>query len=699
MTVIERPISDKVERLSTASARRVIEPDTDLPGHIGPGQIIPDDLLSVAGLDLDLTDEQKVQLSREEVGSITTSGVIFEAVLEAGFALQITRATDLTDPRGHVPAARGGGGDPAPADVHPHAGGPAPHRRPPARPVVAAGRPALRDRPLHPEAGAALHARAGRRGDPRPHPEEGGGAPGHRPVHQGGEPVPPPGGGPAPVLRPGRAARGVVDRRPHRPVPRPPGRPARDRRHVRHARAPRRLRDGGPARLGHLEGRQGLEAPRSSCATRPPGPCSAPSSTPVPCRPAASPAPGAPSAASTAPATPADPDAARNRNGAFGGVRSPGERWGGGGSGEADRRGGAAADGRGDRPVLVGARRATSRCWPRPACSACTGRDRTAVRARRPPRCGPCSGCSAAPAASRPSCGPSTRARSRCWPTRRTRPCATTGCPASAGATWSAVPPSPTCAGPGRPRSWPRPTATAGGSTARRRGPARGVGPACTRSPPSPSDGDVLWCLVDGKEQRGLSVSDPLALAVLQATTTVRMRFDAFGVREERVLLQLPPDLWWSIDDVTATRLNPAVLGVVDTALALLREAEGTGGLAEDVAEVLANELGLVRRARRGAGRQRRGRHGRPGRAGPKPVVGPRPRAAGHRRPPGDVRGRRASSSATRRSGSCGRPPSTPCRPRRRPAATPRCGGCSSPPHRRWRPPAERAPGGGAGPQ
>jgi alkylation response protein AidB-like acyl-CoA dehydrogenase len=105
------------------------------------------------------------------------------------------------------------------------------------------------------------------------------------------------------------------------------------------------------------------------------------------------------------------------------------------------------------------------------------------------------------------------------------------------------------------------------------------------------SDGDVLWCLVDGKEQRGLSVSDPLALAVLQATTTVRMRFDAFGVREERVLLQLPPDLWWSIDDVTATRLNPAVLGVVDTALALLREAEGTGGLAQDVAEVLGNEL------------------------------------------------------------------------------------------------------------
>ena len=96
---VEHPVSAKIDRLSTASAKRVIEPDTDLPGHIGPGQIIPDDLLSVAGLDLDLSDEQKAKLSREEVGSITTAGVIFEAVLEAGFALQITRSQDLTDPR------------------------------------------------------------------------------------------------------------------------------------------------------------------------------------------------------------------------------------------------------------------------------------------------------------------------------------------------------------------------------------------------------------------------------------------------------------------------------------------------------------------------------------------------------------------------------------------------------------------------
>jgi hypothetical protein len=93
------PVRTKVSRLAAASANRVIEPDTDLPGHIGPGQVLPDELLSVHGLDLDLTDEQKATLSREEVAAITTAGIVFEAVLEAGFALQITRSKDLTDPR------------------------------------------------------------------------------------------------------------------------------------------------------------------------------------------------------------------------------------------------------------------------------------------------------------------------------------------------------------------------------------------------------------------------------------------------------------------------------------------------------------------------------------------------------------------------------------------------------------------------
>ncbi|MEJ7582840.1 MAG: diiron oxygenase [Acidimicrobiales bacterium] len=95
----ESPLLTKIKRLSTASAKRVIEPDEDVPGHVGPGQIIPDELLSTAGLDLELTADQRRTLSREEVGSITKAGIAFEAVLEAGFALEIAFAKDLTDPR------------------------------------------------------------------------------------------------------------------------------------------------------------------------------------------------------------------------------------------------------------------------------------------------------------------------------------------------------------------------------------------------------------------------------------------------------------------------------------------------------------------------------------------------------------------------------------------------------------------------
>lgn len=88
-----------VERLSAASLRRVIEPDVDVPGQVGPGAVLPPSLLSVAGLELDLTPEQLAALSREEVASITEAGVRFEAILMSGFALDMVSAPDLTDPR------------------------------------------------------------------------------------------------------------------------------------------------------------------------------------------------------------------------------------------------------------------------------------------------------------------------------------------------------------------------------------------------------------------------------------------------------------------------------------------------------------------------------------------------------------------------------------------------------------------------
>ena len=99
-TLLTAPEIAKVERLNTASVRRVLEPEElfDWPS-LGSGQIIPDELLSVAGLDLDLTSEQKATLSREEVASMLTIGIHFEAALMAGFSLQIANTGDVGDPR------------------------------------------------------------------------------------------------------------------------------------------------------------------------------------------------------------------------------------------------------------------------------------------------------------------------------------------------------------------------------------------------------------------------------------------------------------------------------------------------------------------------------------------------------------------------------------------------------------------------
>src|SRR5918992_4765654 len=91
---------ERVERLSPASTRRVLEPEELFDwDSLGDGQIIPDELLSTHGLDLELTPEQKARLSREEVAAMLGTGIRFEAALMAGFSLQITEAKDLADPR------------------------------------------------------------------------------------------------------------------------------------------------------------------------------------------------------------------------------------------------------------------------------------------------------------------------------------------------------------------------------------------------------------------------------------------------------------------------------------------------------------------------------------------------------------------------------------------------------------------------
>jgi hypothetical protein len=99
LTIDERTVDERVARLSAVSLRQHLEPDQVVPGELGGGQVLPDELLSIAGLDLELTSEQRTVLSREELASIVDSGIRFESVLTAGFGLELFRWPDLTDPR------------------------------------------------------------------------------------------------------------------------------------------------------------------------------------------------------------------------------------------------------------------------------------------------------------------------------------------------------------------------------------------------------------------------------------------------------------------------------------------------------------------------------------------------------------------------------------------------------------------------
>ena len=149
MTATATPldVGERVTRLSTASVRRVLEPEELFDWRsLGAGQVIGDDLLTVRGLDLDLDAATRARLSREEVAAMLQMGIRFEAILNSGFSLQIAESDLVTDPRVTYMLHEIARGDPPPARVHPprrgaRAAGAQPDRRDDDR-----ARRALRDR-------------------------------------------------------------------------------------------------------------------------------------------------------------------------------------------------------------------------------------------------------------------------------------------------------------------------------------------------------------------------------------------------------------------------------------------------------------------------------------------------------------------------------------------------------------------------
>jgi len=86
--------------------------------------------------------------------------------------------------------------------------------------------------------------------------------------------------------------------------------------------------------------------------------------------------------------------------------------------------------------------------------------------------------------------------------------------------------------------------------------------------------GSVLWVLLPAER---LEPTRPLDLAVMQATATVRLRFDGTAVGGDDVLLEMDRSLWDGLDASIGNRGNPAAQGVAIRSLALL-EATGDDG-------------------------------------------------------------------------------------------------------------------------
>ena len=92
-------VEDRIDRLSTASARRVLDPDEAVPGDFGPGQIVPDELLLTAGLDVELDAETKRKLAIEQTAAIFEGGIRLEATLIGGFGMYLAERERYDDPR------------------------------------------------------------------------------------------------------------------------------------------------------------------------------------------------------------------------------------------------------------------------------------------------------------------------------------------------------------------------------------------------------------------------------------------------------------------------------------------------------------------------------------------------------------------------------------------------------------------------
>jgi alkylation response protein AidB-like acyl-CoA dehydrogenase len=103
-------------------------------------------------------------------------------------------------------------------------------------------------------------------------------------------------------------------------------------------------------------------------------------------------------------------------------------------------------------------------------------------------------------------------------------------------------------------------------------------------------DGEqVVFLAVPGRPGPGLRPSPPVALAAMQASSTVRLAFDDLYVPEEDVISTSPFERWRAQDRLATAQPNPAAFGIAARCVRLLAER------APEIATALGDEVDACR--------------------------------------------------------------------------------------------------------
>ncbi|MEQ7006899.1 acyl-CoA dehydrogenase family protein [Actinopolymorpha sp. B17G11] len=98
------------------------------------------------------------------------------------------------------------------------------------------------------------------------------------------------------------------------------------------------------------------------------------------------------------------------------------------------------------------------------------------------------------------------------------------------------------------------------------------------------TDGEVVFGIIDARPQPGLMASDPIRMAAMTATRTVRLRFDQLVVPDSLIVSRTPIEPWLRSDRRQTVNPNPAVFGVTEAAIRHLATRSEDADLAVGVA-------------------------------------------------------------------------------------------------------------------